>query len=65
MSCGNYDMDGKYLNGGNWYFTTGAGSDLTAPTVLSIVYPANSATAVPLNAQITVHFNSAHRSRFT
>ena len=57
QSCGNYDMDGNYLNCNNWYFTTGAGSDTTAPTVASIS-PANSATGVPLNAQITVHFSA-------
>jgi len=33
MNGGYYDMDGNYLNGNNGYFTTGAGSDTTAPTV--------------------------------
>ncbi|MGB7984257.1 MAG: Ig-like domain-containing protein [Terracidiphilus sp.] len=48
---------GAYLNGWNTYFTTGSGTDLTAPNVAS-VSPANSATAVPLNAQVIVSFNS-------
>jgi hypothetical protein len=61
---GYYDTDGSvmysngaYLNGANNYFTTGNGSDLVAPDVASIS-PANGATAVPLNAQVIVHFNS-------
>jgi hypothetical protein len=61
---GYYDTDGSYmygngayLNGLNTYFTTGNGSDLVAPDVASIS-PANSATAVPLNAEIIVHFTS-------
>jgi hypothetical protein len=61
---GYYDADGSvlynngaYLNGLNTYFTTGNGSDLVAPDVASIS-PANSATAVPLNAQVIVHFTS-------
>ena len=33
MSSGYYDMDGNYLNGNNAYFTTGAGTDTTPPTV--------------------------------
>jgi hypothetical protein len=57
MSGGNYDMDGNYLNGNNGYFTTGAGTDTTPPTVVS-VSPANSATSVPLNAQVTIHFSA-------
>jgi len=57
MNGGYYDMDGNYLNGNNGYFTTGAGSDTTAPTV-AFVSPANSATSVPLNAQITAHFSA-------
>ena len=58
MSGGYYDMDGNYLYGADSYFTTGAGSDLTTPTVLSIS-PANSAINVPLNAEVMVHFSSA------
>jgi hypothetical protein len=54
---GDYDMDGNYLYGVNDYFTTGAGADLTPPTVASIS-PVNNATAVPLNAQVTVHFSA-------
>jgi hypothetical protein len=57
MAGGYYDMDGNYLNGNNSYFTTGAGSDTTPPTVTS-VSPANNATAVPLNSQIMVTFSS-------
>ena len=56
QSCGDYDMDGIYLNCNNWYFTTGAATDTTPPTVVS-VSPANTATSVPLNAQVTVHFS--------
>jgi len=61
---GYYDADGytinnsgAYLNGLNTYFTTGSGSDLTAPSVAS-VSPANTATTVPLNAQIIVKFSA-------
>jgi hypothetical protein len=64
MAWGYYDADGSvmygngaYLNGINTYFTTGNGSDLTAPDVASIS-PANSASAVPLNTQVIVHFDS-------
>ncbi|MGA2887791.1 MAG: Ig-like domain-containing protein [Terracidiphilus sp.] len=57
QAWGNYDADGNYLNGIDTYFTTGAGSDLVAPQVAS-VSPANNAAAVPLNAQVVVHFNS-------
>jgi hypothetical protein len=55
---GNYDMDNNYLNGVNGYFTTGAGADLAPPTVASI-FPANSSTSVPLNANVVVHFSEA------
>ena len=61
---GYYDADGytpnntgAYLNGINTYFTTGNGSDLVAPDVASIS-PANTASAVPLNAEVIVHFTS-------
>ncbi len=54
---GSYDMDGNSLNGANWYFTTGSGQDLTAPTVAS-VSPSNNAASVPLNAEVTIHFSS-------
>jgi hypothetical protein len=61
---GYYDADGfppnntgAYLNGWNTYFTTGNGSDLTAPSVAAIS-PMNNETAVPLNAQVIVHFTS-------
>jgi hypothetical protein len=64
MAWGYYDADGNtqnnsgaYLNGMDTYFTTGNGSDLVAPAVAS-VSPANSATAVPLNAQVIVKFTS-------
>ncbi len=56
QSGGYYDMDGVYLNGGNYYFVTGAGSATTPPTVASID-PANGSTAIPLNAQIVLHFS--------
>jgi hypothetical protein len=56
MSWGNYDMDGNYLFGVDGYFTTGPSAQTTPPQVAE-VFPANSATGVPLNAQITVHFN--------
>jgi len=61
---GYYDTDGSYMYGNgsvpdglNTYFTTGNGSDLTAPDVASIS-PANSASSVPLNAQVlrALHF---------
>ncbi len=58
QSGGNYDADGISLNGNTWYFTTGSGEDLTAPTVASIS-PSNNATSVPLNALVTAHFSSA------
>ncbi len=61
---GYYDADGytpsntgAYLSGLNTYFTTGDGSDLVAPDVAAIS-PANTATSVPLNAQVIVHFDS-------
>ena len=54
---GYYDADGNYLNGNNFYFTTGASTDTTAPTV-TFVSPANSATSVPLNSQIMVKFST-------
>ena len=57
QSSADYDADGNYLNGIDAYFTTGAGSDTTAPTVTS-VSPANTATGVPLNAQIVVDFSA-------
>ncbi|HVU45322.1 MAG TPA: Ig-like domain-containing protein [Terracidiphilus sp.] len=55
---GYYDVDGNYLNGANWYFTTGSGADLTPPSVSSIS-PADGATSVPLNGELIVHFSSA------
>jgi hypothetical protein len=64
MAWGYYDADGSvmynngaYLTGMNTYFTTGNGSDLVAPSVAT-VSPANAASAVPLNAQVIVTFNS-------
>jgi hypothetical protein len=57
QSGGNYDMDGNYMYGVNDYFTTGAGQDLTSPTVAA-VSPADSATSVPLNAEVIVHFSA-------
>ena len=64
QSGGWYDADGytqngtgAYLNGLNTYFTTGNGSDLVAPAVAA-VSPANTASAVPLNAQVIVTFSS-------
>jgi hypothetical protein len=58
QSGGSYDADGNTLNGANYYFTTGSGQDLTAPSV-NVVSPANAATSVPLNSQILVQFSSA------
>jgi hypothetical protein len=57
MAWGDYDMDGNYLNGINQYFTTGASTDTTSPTV-TFVSPANTATSVPLNSQIVVKFST-------
>jgi hypothetical protein len=64
MDYGYYDADGSvmhsngaYMNGGNWYFTTGNGADLVAPDVATIS-PADTASSVPLNAQVIVHFDS-------
>jgi hypothetical protein len=64
QAAGYYDLDGNpisntgaYLNSLNTYFYTGSGSDLVAPIVAS-VSPANNISAVPLNAQIIVHFTS-------
>jgi len=57
QAAGNYDVDGNYLSGVNDYFTTGSGQDLVAPSV-SAISPANSATGIPLNAEVIVHFNS-------
>ncbi|HEY1902662.1 MAG TPA: Ig-like domain-containing protein [Terracidiphilus sp.] len=61
MSSGYYDMDGNYLYGTDQYFTTGAGSDTTPPTVAS-VSPLNNATSAPLNAEVVVHFSAAINS---
>ncbi len=58
MSSGYYDMDGNYLYGTYGYFTTGAGTELTPPTVASI-FPANATTSVPLNFQVVAHFSEA------
>jgi hypothetical protein len=41
-----------------WTFTTGSGTDTTAPTVTSMS-PANAATAVPTNAGINATFSKA------
>ena len=64
QAWGYYDADGytpnstgAYINGGDWYFTTGNGADLVAPDVAAIS-PANTASGVPLNAQVIVHFDS-------
>jgi hypothetical protein len=57
QAWGYYDADGNYLNGINAYFTTGASTATTAPTV-TFVSPANSATSVPLNTQIVVKFST-------
>jgi hypothetical protein len=64
QAWGYYDADGytpnntgAYMNGGDWYFTTGNGADLVAPDVAAIS-PANTASGVPLNAQVIVHFDS-------
>jgi hypothetical protein len=54
---GYYDADGNYMYGVNDYFTTGVSTDTTQPTVVS-VSPANSATAVPLNSEVIVHFST-------
>jgi hypothetical protein len=54
---GYYDVDANYLNGNDFYFTTGASTDTAAPTV-TFVSPASSATAVPLNTQVMVKFST-------
>jgi hypothetical protein len=54
---GSYDADGNSLSGANWYFTTGAGEDLAAPSVIN-VSPANSATGAPLNTAVILQFSS-------
>jgi hypothetical protein len=56
MSAGDYDMDGNYLYGIDGYFTTGAGAVLTPPQVSS-VFPTSGSSAVPLNANVAVHFS--------
>jgi hypothetical protein len=49
-------------NSYSWSFTTGGGgTDVTAPTILSVV-PANDATEVALNAKPTVTFSEAMNS---
>ena len=53
---GYLDAEGNYLSGVNLYFTTGTGTDNTAPTVTA-VSPVNSATNVPLNSQVVVRFS--------
>jgi hypothetical protein len=64
QASGAYDADGNTLNGGNGYFTTGSGEDLTAP-IVSQVSPANGATSSPLNSEILVRFSSAINSNNT
>lgn len=56
MGSGYFDMDGNYLDGVNGYFTTGTG-EATVPPQVSSIFPANGTNAVPLNAQVVVHFN--------
>jgi hypothetical protein len=57
QAWGNYDVDGNYLYGVDAYFTTGAGSDITAPTG-TVVSPANASTGNPLNSEIVVRFST-------
>jgi len=45
----------------NWSFTTAAATDVTPPTVLSVL-PANSATAVAVNGNVTATFSEAMNS---
>ena len=55
------DQDGNNLSAGWYYFTTSGGADTSGPTVTS-VSPANTATAIPLNAQVIVHGQRADGS---
>ena len=57
MNSGTYDMDGNTLNGVTWYFTTGAGTDTTQPTVAAIS-PLSNATGIGINAEVIVHFSA-------
>jgi RHS repeat-associated protein len=50
------DLAGNLAGFGNFIFTTVAGPSTNSPQVQQVV-PANGATAVPTNAQITVQFN--------
>ena len=45
------DLEGHGLGGYGFSFTTGSGTDSSAPTVLT-VSPANSATSVPVNVRV-------------
>ncbi|MBI5091860.1 MAG: Ig-like domain-containing protein [Candidatus Hydrogenedentes bacterium] len=53
------DLAGNALTGGHvWTFTTGGGADTTAPAVSS-TDPANSATGVPINKNLSATFSEA------
>lgn len=53
-SKNNVSLENNYV----WSFTTGATADFTAPTVSS-TDPADTATGVPINRNITAEFNEA------
>ncbi|MGC1107787.1 MAG: Ig-like domain-containing protein [Candidatus Acidiferrales bacterium] len=56
------DLDGNALKTGNvpnpWTFTTGTALDTTAPTV-TLTYPVDGATAVPIDATVNATFSTA------
>ncbi len=53
------DLEGQSLSGASSFsFTTGASSETTGPTVISVT-PPNAATGVPVNAAIAVALNEA------
>jgi hypothetical protein len=51
-----YDLAGNYFNNATECFTTGAGSDTTAPTVISVT-PVNGAANIGPNNPVTVLFS--------
>jgi hypothetical protein len=54
------DLSGNAMQNGNQFFTTGAGTDTTQPTVLQS-NPSNTATNVPTNVVPEIIFNEAVR----
>jgi hypothetical protein len=53
-----YDLAGNSFNNGNSCFTTGAGTDITAP-VVSMVTPFNNATGIGANNPVMVTFSKS------